>query len=73
MQVINTMILVMLWLLVAGCSGQKVRENLYKGVYNGSRIENMRGTTPAENPGRPDISYDQYQQQRKEQLKRDPR
>jgi len=36
-------------MLVAGCSGQKVRENMYQGIYEGSRIENQRGNTPADN------------------------
>ena len=58
-------------MLFAGCSGQKIRENMYQGIYEGSCIENQRGSTPADNMGKPDMSYDQYSQQRKEIIKRD--
>lgn len=72
MQVMKSVLFMLLLMLAAGCSGQRIRENMYKGVYDGSRIENMRGSTPAENAGKPDTSYDQYKQQREEQLKRNP-
>lgn len=73
MRVINSLVFVTLMLLVAGCSGQKIREGVFKGIYDSSRIESMRGTTPAENATRPDMNYDQYTRQRNEQIQRDSR
>ncbi|NVN91849.1 MAG: hypothetical protein HXX11_14775 [Desulfuromonadales bacterium] len=71
MQIVNRALFVMTLMIIAGCSGQNIRENMYQGIYEGSRIENKRGTTPAENAGKPDLSYDQYKQQRNERLKGD--
>ena len=73
MQVLNALIFVMIAMLIAGCAGQRIQEGIYRGVYEGSHIYNMRGTTPAENIGKPDISYEQYNQQRKEQFQGDSR
>jgi len=58
-------------MIVAGCSGSQVRENMYHGMYDGLRTESMRGTSPADNATKPDMSYDQYTQQRKELFKKD--
>lgn len=69
----KTVLFVLSVILMAGCTGHNIRENMYHGVYEGSRIENKRGTTPAENAGKADPSYDQYKQQRSERLKSDPR
>lgn len=73
MQVLNALIFVMIVMLVAGCAGQSIQDGIYRGLYDGCHIYNMRGTTPAENMGKPDISYEQYNQQRKEQFQGDSR
>jgi len=64
-------VIMMILAFTTGCSGQKIREGFYQGVYEGSRIESTRGTTPAENAVKPDMNYDQYTRQRKDILKRD--
>lgn len=71
MRITGAVVFVMFSILFAGCSGQELRENMYHGMYDGLRTESKRGTTPAENATKPDMDYDQYQQQRKELLKRD--
>jgi hypothetical protein len=71
MRIMRAMILVMFMMLIAGCSGPQIREDMYHGMYDRFRTESMRGTTPAENTTKPDMSYDQYTQQRKELLKKD--
>lgn len=71
MRTIGTMVIAVLPMLFAGCTGREVRENMYHGMYDGLRTESRRGTTPAENAAKPDMSYDRYKQERQELLKRD--
>jgi len=75
MRIIRTIMLVTFLMLVAACSGQKIQEGVYRGLYginiDGSHVDSMRRNSPAENATKPDMSYDQYMQQRKELLKRD--
>jgi hypothetical protein len=71
MRVMRAMAFVLISVFVAGCSSSQVRENMYHGIYDGLRTESVRGTTPADNAIKPDMSYDQYRQQRKELLKRE--
>lgn len=71
MRIMRVMAFVLFSMFVAGCSSSQVRENMYHGMYDGLRANSMRGTTPADNAAKPDMSYDQYRQQRQELLKRE--
>jgi hypothetical protein len=75
MRIMRAMMLVTFLMFVAACSGQKIQEGVYRGMYgfsiDGSHVDSSRRNSPAENATKPDMSYDQYMQQRKELLNRD--
>jgi len=69
MQIMRITVFVLSLMLVAGCSGSQIKDNMYRSVY-GFRTNNMR-RSPTEEATKPDMSYDQYTQQRKELLDRE--
>jgi len=68
-RVMRAMTFVLFSTFIAGCSGSQIKDNMYRSIY-GFRTNDMR-RSPAEEVTKPDISYDQYTQQRKELLKRE--
>ena len=73
MPITKSVIVAIVFILSAGCTMQNVREGIYTGMYEGSRIENQRGTTPAERAGKPDPDYNQYSKERKQRIENDTR
>ncbi len=60
-------------ILVAGCSGEQVRQGLYHGLYEGNRMQERREMSPSERLSRPDMDYSQYSnelRQRKDSLEK---
>lgn len=55
-------------MLLAGCSGQEIREGIYGGMYEANRIEQTHRSTPAERVNRPDMDYKEYSRERKIRL-----
>jgi hypothetical protein len=52
--------------LVAGCTGEKFRQGLYQGLYDGCRLEEQRQMTSQERIVKPDMDYQQYSNALKE-------
>ncbi len=69
MRIVRITVFVLSLMLVAGCSGSQIKDTMYRSIY-GFRTNDMR-RSPAEEATKPDMSYDQYTQQRKELLKKE--
>jgi hypothetical protein len=67
------LIIAAIFTFVAGCSGEQVRDGIYRGMYEGSRIENRGKMTPAERATKFDPEYDRYSGDRQKQMESDPR
>ena len=68
-------IFAVLFLFMAGCDWQHVRKGVCEGMYEvhveDGRNEDWTHNTPRERANRPDMSYDQYMQERKERIGND--
>jgi hypothetical protein len=71
MMLMAIFMIITVFMLIAGCTGQKIREGIYQGVYDSSRVENRREMTPAEYANKPDPDYNQYSKERKERIDKD--
>ncbi len=60
MPLIICLIVASLFILVAGCSGEQVRQGLYHGLYEGNRMQERREMSPQERVNKPDMDYSQY-------------
>lgn len=60
MPLIICLIAASLFILVAGCSGEQVRQGLYHGLYEGNRMQERREMSPQERVNKPDMDYSQY-------------
>jgi hypothetical protein len=69
----SMIIIAAIFMLAAGCSGEKIREGVYQGIFEGARIENRGKMTPAERISKPDPEYDRYSRDRQERIERDTR
>ena len=47
-------------ILLAGCSGGKVSQGVYQGLYDGCRLEEDLMRMPYERLGQPDMDFRQY-------------
>jgi hypothetical protein len=54
------------FILVAGCVGDKFRQGLYQGMYEGCRLEEQQLMMPFERIGKPDMDFQQYSNALKE-------
>ncbi len=57
MPLIICLIVASLFILVAGCSGEQVRQGLYHGLYEGNRMQERREMSPQERVNKPDMDY----------------
>jgi hypothetical protein len=64
----SMIILTPIIMLASGCSGDKIREGVYQGIYEGARIDNRGEFTPAERANRPDPEFDKYSRDQKERI-----
>jgi len=68
MWVIMSLMFAITSMLLAGCSGQEIREGIYGGMYDVNHIEQTHHSTPAERVNRPDMDYNEYSRERKTRL-----
>ena len=66
----SMIILTAIFMLATGCSGEKIREGVYQGIYEGARIDNRGEFTPSERATKPDPDFDRYSRERQEQLEK---
>ena len=60
MPLIRCLMIASTFILVAGCMGEKIRQGLYQGMYEGCRLEEQQMTMPFERIGMPDMDFQQY-------------
>jgi hypothetical protein len=54
------------FILLAGCTREKIRQDLFQGIYDGCRMEEKLMTPPYERLGTQDMDFQQYTKARKE-------
>ena len=65
MQFIKSMVIAGVFIVLTGCAGEDVRDGIYRGMYEGARIENKKELAPGDRVANPEMDYNQYKNERK--------
>ena len=60
--------IIFVFAILPGCSGEKVRQGLYQGLYEGNRMQEQREMSPQERINKPDMDFQEYSNARKERM-----